>query len=83
MAYYALQARVEVAREDNTMYGATTVHSEPVRHDERRSLYVTSGAMFAGLAGLCLFAAPGGLIGAILGALAGAGVAQVRLHPGA
>jgi len=81
MAYYALEARVEAVRarrkEDVIMYAAATVGSEP--HGERRSLYVTSGAIFAGLLGLCLFAAPGGILGALLGALAGAGAAQARL----
>lgn len=85
MAYYALEARVEAVRaqrkKEVDMYAAAAVGSEP--HDERRSLYATSGAIFAGLLGVCLFAAPGGILGAALGALAGAGMAQARLKTGA
>ena len=84
MAYYALEARVEAVRarrKEVDMYAAATVGSEP--HGERRSLYATSGAIFAGLLGVFLFAAPGGILGAVLGALAGAGVAQARLKTGA
>jgi uncharacterized membrane protein len=85
MAYYALEARVEAVRarskKEVTMYAAATADSEP--HGERRSLYATSGAIFAGLLGLCLFAAPGGILGALLGALAGAGAAQASLKTGA
>ena len=40
-----------------------------VRRD--KSLYVTAGAMFAGLLGVFLFAATGGVIGAAAGAVAG------------
>lgn len=79
---YALEARVAAlreARKEATVY-AVAVGSEP--HDERRSLYVTSGAIFAGLLGVFLFAAPGGILGALLGALAGAGAAQARLKQG-
>ena len=43
-----------------------------------KSLYVTSGAMFAGLLGVFLFAAPGGVIGAVVGAVAGLLFAQHR-----
>jgi hypothetical protein len=43
----------------------------PVRREESKGLYVTSGAMFAGLLGVFLFAAPGGVLGAAAGALAG------------
>lgn len=43
-----------------------------------KSLYVTSGAMFAGLLGVFLFAAPGGVIGAAFGAFAGLLYAQHR-----
>jgi uncharacterized membrane protein len=43
-----------------------------------KSLYVTAGAMFAGLVGVFLFAAPGGVIGAAAGALAGLLCAQHR-----
>jgi uncharacterized membrane protein len=46
--------------------------------DGRKSLYVTSGAMFAGLAGAFLFAAPGAVLGATAGALAGLLFAQHR-----
>ena len=63
------------------MYGVVTAGSEP--HGERRSLYVTSGAIFAGLLGVFFFAAPGGILGAVVGALAGAGAAQARLKHGA
>jgi uncharacterized membrane protein len=44
-----------------------------------KSLYVTSGAMFAGWVGVFLFAAPGGVIGAAVGAFAGLLYAQQRL----
>ncbi len=43
-----------------------------------KSLYVTAGAMFAGLLGVFLFAAPGGVIGAAAGAVAGHLYAQHR-----
>jgi hypothetical protein len=80
---YALEAQVAAVRvrKEAAVYGAVAACSEP--HDERRSLYATSGAIFAGLVGVFLFAAPGGILGAILGALAGAGAAQARLKHGA
>jgi hypothetical protein len=53
-------------------------HQAPPHHDGNRALYITSGALFVGLAGVFLFAAPGGVIGAILGAAAGAGIAYTR-----
>jgi uncharacterized membrane protein len=43
-----------------------------------KSLYVTSGAMFTGLLGVFLFAAPGGVIGAAFGAFVGLLYAQHR-----
>jgi hypothetical protein len=43
-----------------------------------KNLYITAGAMFAGLVGVFLFAAPGGVIGGAAGALAGLLYAQHR-----
>jgi uncharacterized membrane protein len=86
MTYYALEAPVQGVREkEPAVSGTMTVESASIRQDKReiRSLYVASGAMFIGLIGVYLFAAPGGVIGAILGALIGAGSAQARLQTGA
>ena len=52
--------------------------SRSVGCEGQKSLYVTSGAMFAGLLGVFLFAAPGGVIGAAVGAFAGLLYAQHR-----
>jgi hypothetical protein len=41
------------------------------RHSDRRSLYTTAAAMFLGLLGVVFFQAPGGVIGSLVGALAG------------
>jgi hypothetical protein len=57
-------------------------NSTPIRQDGTTSLFITSGAMFLGLAGVFLFAAPGGVIGAVCGALVGAACAHFRLKPG-
>ncbi|HET9225948.1 MAG TPA: hypothetical protein VFR31_04735 [Thermoanaerobaculia bacterium] len=42
----------------------------------KRSLFITSGAMILGLIGVFVLAAPGGVLGAMAGALAGAALAQ-------
>lgn len=57
--------------------------SYPVQSGERKSLYVICGALFTGLLGVFLFAAPGGIAGALLGAVLGAGAAHAHLKPGA
>jgi uncharacterized membrane protein len=64
-----------VAEEENVIEGKVPMASVVVRD---KSLYVTSGAMFAGLLGVFLFAAPGGVIGAVAGAVAGLLFAQHR-----
>lgn len=58
-----------------------TTAERPARREGPTGLYVTSGAMFAGLLGVFLFAAPGGVLGAAAGAVAGLLYAQHR--PGA
>lgn len=64
------------AREE-VVVSAASIH--PIGHEGgRRSLYVTSGAMFLGLAGVFLFAAAGGVLGALAGALLGAGIDRWR-----
>jgi uncharacterized membrane protein len=55
-----------------------TSAERPVRQEGAKGLYVTTGAMFAGLLGVFLFAAPGGVLGAAAGALAGLLYAQHR-----
>jgi hypothetical protein len=58
-------------REEVKMSGAVLIHSHPHRNDDRKSLYTTAAAMFFGLLGVILFQAPGGVLGAALGAAAG------------
>jgi uncharacterized membrane protein len=67
--------RDRVAEEENVIEGKVPMASVVARD---KSLYVTSGAMFAGLLGVFLFAAPGGVIGAVVGAVAGLLFAQHR-----
>jgi uncharacterized membrane protein len=69
--------RVEVSIVSGKELPMTRVE-RPVRQEEARGLYVTTGAMFAGLLGVFLFAAPGGVLGAAAGALAGLFYAQHR-----
>lgn len=61
-----VRLRAHVVEEEVVMVRADVT---PVKRD--KNLYVTAGAMFAGLLGVFLFAAPGGVIGAAAGALAG------------
>jgi len=77
---YALEAQV-LRRKEVPVSGALAVRSHPIHPGERKSLYVTCGALFTGLVGVFLFAAPGGIAGAFLGAAFGALAA--RLKPGA
>lgn len=76
---YALEAQ-GLRRKEIQMSGAMVVCSHPVQPGERKSLYITCGALFTGLLGVFLLAAPGGLAGALLGAAFGAMAA--RLKPG-
>lgn len=80
---YALEAQVLRRKEVpvSAGIGALAVCSHSAQPGERKSLYVTCGALFTGLLGVFLFAAPGGIAGALLGAAFGA--AAARLKPGA
>lgn len=69
---------IQVRREEEITMTAASISTKPTRPDGHLNLYATSGAMFLGLLGVFLFAAPGGSIGALLGALAGAALARTR-----
>jgi uncharacterized membrane protein len=69
----SVRLRAQVVEEEVFMVRADVT---TVKRD--KSLYVTTGAMFAGLLGVFLFAAPGGVIGAAAGALAGLLLVQHR-----
>lgn len=69
-----LHTRLQVVPEEEVLMTSARNPS----HSADKSLYVTSGAMFAGLLGVFLFAAPGGVIGAAVGAFTGLLYAQQR-----